>query len=391
MHHFAPILLLLTSLAAANESDTASFCTGLAPDSGVPQVEFLFFDPRWRYSEWESSKTKLIHKCQHWQANPQSGDAIKELTEERNRFAFLSLQGRVKIVHDVIQLLGPAREQGNINMCAGSTVADFATHRTGRRTSMLSAYVRALRANPPLRMMFQRFIAAGGDRFFTENGQTRRTGRGQIMNTGAILEVALNGSQRFALCPDDQPHQVPLRVGTFHRISEVIERIRPANPLDVRRSGREERNSHEQNLFRLLKEIAPSLDPTSFLSVKHPYLDVMISNWMDRQPSCNIRVPAGRIVTGQTLQTIDEGLSKKKMVMIGYDSIILDPNGGGGHASSVLARMTIQGEKYYLIRNSWGTSCQGYRPELKDFCFAGHVWVKEQILRSALRDVAYVE
>lgn len=67
----------------------------------------------------------------------------------------------------------------------------------------------------------------------------------------------------------------------------------------------------------------------------------------------------------RAIQTLDEGLSKGKLVAIGYKPIKMlnlehdDPN--VGHASTVLGRKMINGQCMYIVRNSWGNSPCGNR------------------------------
>ena len=62
------------------------------------------------------------------------------------------------------------------------------------------------------------------------------------------------------------------------------------------------------------------------------------------------------------------------------------------HASLVIGRRKDpdSGKCQFLVRNSWGTGCDGYRQAGWD-CEHGNIWVDEAALKVNLTEVYYLE
>jgi hypothetical protein len=101
--------------------------------------------------------------------------------------------------------------------------------------------------------------------------------------------------------------------------------------------------------------------------------------------------------SSQLYKTIDEQLSKGNILGISYNFDMLEDSKKGGffmnHASSIVGRRfndkTMSCE--YLLRNSWGTSCNGYSEDYE--CSNGHVWINEESFKhkNSIFEVEYVE
>lgn len=104
-----------------------------------------------------------------------------------------------------------------------------------------------------------------------------------------------------------------------------------------------------------------------------------------------------REVTGleASFHAIDQQLDRDNVVAISYlGRYLRDPNYRGpvvGHSSLVVGREFNEktGECEYLIRNSWGSSCQYYSKSYR--CENGHVWLPGSVLAKGLGYVHYLE
>lgn len=63
----------------------------------------------------------------------------------------------------------------------------------------------------------------------------------------------------------------------------------------------------------------------------------------------------------------------------------------GEHSVLVVGRKFENNENYFLIRNSWGESCDGYIQKIKRNCENGYFWISEDDLLSTLYSVVYLE
>lgn len=93
------------------------------------------------------------------------------------------------------------------------------------------------------------------------------------------------------------------------------------------------------------------------------------------------------------LRKIDQLISREKPVIIGYDvcHFLKEGEGGCGHASLVIGRRFNQAADRceYLVRNSWGTSCDGYATGIE--CEEGNFWAPAEGLARAVDRVGWVE
>jgi hypothetical protein len=99
-----------------------------------------------------------------------------------------------------------------------------------------------------------------------------------------------------------------------------------------------------------------------------------------------------------TLGAIDSQLARGNMPAIDYNSNFLTKsktgswlNVDGMHTSSIIGRrFNVDNNKCeYLIRNSWGSSCERYRPNLT--CEEGNIWVDETTLKKNIILVTYLK
>lgn len=91
---------------------------------------------------------------------------------------------------------------------------------------------------------------------------------------------------------------------------------------------------------------------------------------------------------------IDKQLSNKNIVAISYFPTVynrLTTRMDGGHSGTVVGRRynDESGECEYLVRNTWGRSCDHYYTGFK--CEEGNIWLPKSRLNLALKGVTYLE
>tara|TARA_R110002072_G_scaffold534_7_gene4217 strand:+ start:112252 stop:113613 length:1362 start_codon:yes stop_codon:yes gene_type:complete len=96
---------------------------------------------------------------------------------------------------------------------------------------------------------------------------------------------------------------------------------------------------------------------------------------------------------GSMMNTIDDRLERGEILGISYNSSVLnDPYDfeNGKHASSIVARKFNYktGSCEYLVRNSWGSSCN-YSDSYE--CEEGNIWLPEDKLKRSIRGVTFID
>ncbi len=97
--------------------------------------------------------------------------------------------------------------------------------------------------------------------------------------------------------------------------------------------------------------------------------------------------------TKEMLYSIDRALEKNKVVGLEYNAAHITAAGGtmgGFHASTILARKTINNKCHYLVRNSWGDKCN-YRPGIICEKEQGAYWVDKKTLKKMSSKVAWIK
>ncbi len=105
------------------------------------------------------------------------------------------------------------------------------------------------------------------------------------------------------------------------------------------------------------------------------------------------------------LTVIDSLLDDHRVAGISYDACFLTKRqtdadydeevekGCGAHASVIVGRKwnTKTNSCEYKVRNSWGTSCGGYVPEIKARCRKGNFYLTEEELADHLTGVSWLK
>lgn len=90
------------------------------------------------------------------------------------------------------------------------------------------------------------------------------------------------------------------------------------------------------------------------------------------------------------VDTINKALNQGRIAGVGYDTKFLVSGKGGPHASPIVGRRMVDGKCQYLLRNSWGLSCDSYNETYRKKCSAGYVWVDIDALADQVDEVDYI-
>ncbi|AZZ36772.1 hypothetical protein CIK05_08195 [Bdellovibrio sp. qaytius] len=100
-----------------------------------------------------------------------------------------------------------------------------------------------------------------------------------------------------------------------------------------------------------------------------------------------------RLNLSRLTDSIDKVLNQNRLIGLEYDASQITAVGGifgGGHASTIVARKKIANQCYYLVRNSWGTSCD-YRPGVICEKEQGSYWVKKDVMEKMATKIVWIK
>lgn len=273
-------------------------------------------------------------------------------------------------------VLGKAREQGDISWCFVHAAADVITYKIGKRvsaTELGTTYFKNRESDT-----LDRLKEAG----FQESGWVA-TALKEALKNGICLEEDMP-SENFVMS-----YKLNKRVyGTLPSISAAID------------------------FFVLLQKKPNNM---TYLSLPHISKDELLEH-LDKYPvkdawekivdkSCEgrkiqleglkVKSPLWtRISTKRSLKIIDDELDKENVLGVTYYSSFLKDikaKKSALHSSVVVGRRwnTESRSCDYLIRNSWGVDCSRYDTSLK--CEKGHIWVPKDLLKKHVYYVDYLE
>jgi len=335
----------------------------------IPGIEFKFFDRDWHFREWEAAQQNLKAQCLAWNKNKQDSQTISALVKARNLFTQLSLQAPDRMIDAAIQRLGPARDQEDTKLCFAHAAADVATYHAGQRVSAFSVALR----------FFQNVSGA----FAVVTGVKSGGGR---YSTGGYDQVTLRTSLKDSLCPEDQPTD-----NLYYRDQDLKELWNIYESKYRTYYGSQEPVELYAPIQKNLAKIAPYLDSADFIKhlSRYKHLDDALGEWFDRQ--CSIKVQkngALQVVAKITgfVKALDSALAAKEIALLRYNVDVLEVNNPpflarvlpyDGHVSAIIGEARIAGVNYFLLRNSWGSSCGFYASKIASRCVRGHIWLTE--------------
>lgn len=263
-------------------------------------------------------------------------------------------------------IIGTARHQDSVGWCYAFTAADLISHRLKKKVSALDL---ALSYN---------------DTWLNDLALFAGVYRGETDIRGGFTEDALEKGLKRGLCLESS---MPSSDFALSELKELIEQIE-------KRQERKKEDWCKQD-FVLLQQLFPSLSEKEMQKIsdfgfKSTYIDALRKRAckdrinMKNRPEVLNRYQLILSKKPELLQIIDSALERGDLAGISYYANVLtkfdveedrDP-----HASSIVARrFNVQTQSCeYLVRNSWGRSCEYYDKRLK--CEEGHIWLPKHIL-----------
>lgn len=295
-----------------------------------------------------------------------------------------------EIVDKVIAELGPARNQKDTDLCFSHAAADIISYELGQKVSALSVAIR----------YFENLSGADYLIFNPIRSLLARSDSSPFMiGFGSeVLESSLKGS----LCPDDQPSgQLSYREANLKNLYDTYESIRstfsPTKPTQL-----------YQKLFEEIKTLHPKSTPTTFepFIKRHHTLPMALGKWYSQQ--CHLKLQAlkkVKIINYQKLPQrneiifgINNALSQNTFPIVHFDTELLydrQPSLSeklmGFHVATIVHRTHINNEVYYLLRNTWGSSCKGFGGNIIRRCDRGHFWITEDEINRYFTTVSYYQ
>jgi hypothetical protein len=281
--------------------------------------------------------------------------------------------------------LGPTRDQNQTGLCVSHAVADAMTKKYGVQVGALSV---AFRYYEKREGAFHFLMAP----FTTGGPQTYQAGlASKALRIAANSTLCLKKSERI------NTKEVEIRrfLKKHKRFRSLIQPNKPVKEIN--------------DVVLEASMLFPGLNSSHFeeqLSVFSP-LPMTMGKWIDKDCTLsamtnqNIEV-IGDELDGQSkdevISMIDEALENGSIPLIHYSANFLLGKVDyfwrkiiGTHVSSIAGRKIEKGEKFYLLRNSWGGSCQYYSPKYQLACERGHIWISESDLRKATTTATYLK
>ena len=278
---------------------------------------------------------------------------------------------------------GPPRDQGNMGWCYANTAADLLSYhfREELNNKPVSAAYVALKFNY---------------NFWAQN-----------FMEGGFTYLALNEALKSGLCPKTFDDDL-MADGTKKTLKEKLKFILDLkDSLDAGNVEEVKKAILASNKAKSVLRTIPVYDLLTLLSLS-PKEKVLgnIADYMCADKRHKVIRPAHKhFMTKYTLASrmdlideINENLNQMNPVGIGYFADFFDSENArktedSRHMSVIVDREYNKNTRMceYLIRNSWGKRCTGYKnPKIKARCKDGYVLVPEDILHEYIFSVTYL-
>ena len=311
---------------------------------------------------------------------------VAELLERGQNFSEQRQRScSVKVNFNSTVHLNNARNQHDIGWCYAFVAADLISHRIGQQVSALDVvdayyYPGTIRKvfNPPKQYYTEQ---EAGSIYSAIKKATRRGFCLEFdLPTDNLNLLAEEQNYLHALRSIELAHQTYQQSGILltnscdhGEFSQQCQQIFPYLDLgDITDVIRHEK-SKPQIIHSLIekncqqKRIKPPLPPLHFMKKPFP----------------------------QLISQIDQLLDNEQIIAISYNLALLSDHTAQtspdqqSHASTIVGRRFINGQCQYLIRNSYGNSCNDIDPIYT--CQNGHIWIPEAYLLKNLQQITYFE
>lgn len=306
--------------------------------------------------------------------------------------------------HPLIDLKTPKDEDGfytayephnqrDVGWCYAVTAADIMSQFTGVKVNYADM---AIQYNAHYRSMWDRTDE-------NEGGQVGRTLR--LMNEQGLCPS--NGSE----IPNSYDKEL---MNFFIALQNLLDDA-PSGMFDFLSKERQQDRHNEvaefiskslcDNIETLpFHDLFPDMELNEFAQIimkAYKNDSTVVEEFLDKKCEPRMEIPFKlNIVTDKCLirsciNNLDQQLDKGRIVGLSYHSKILyspfQTNRGGYHASTVVGRKFNKESKKceYIIRNSYGKSCEIYYKEYK--CVDGHIYIPRSILNQTMFAIDYID
>lgn len=281
------------------------------------------------------------------------------------------------------KFLSEPRDQDSFGLCYAFTASDLISYRLGRKVSAMHlsfGYNKEI-AHSWLSRLGRIF----DDEEPVYSGGWVRHAISRFNKYGGCLESAMPSDTRYlnAMSTLTAFHEFKKRWGTRSHAYYLDQQCRDlAGVLQSNELSLFPSLSSRQIAETVLRHRANSLADVLFeLSQKGCPPNAKI------QLSSSLKTDGGFYIS---LRNLDNQLSRGNLAAISYYTKRFMNGSKGRHVSSVIGRRWINGRCEYLIRNSWGKGCSGYRDGIECDGESGAFWAGENDLRAAVTEIAYI-
>ena len=320
---------------------------------------------------------------------------------------------------DMSKDLGPIRDQGSSHFCVPNVVSDVFTLEIGERVSELSVALRYFQMRNGLEEFLIELFT--GSKFAAITSFMLR----EIMLSTFCLShqtsISKNyGTEDFLLLEEEFDQYRRLHYHAFMGYPSHF--LVGTGDLDLHLIYWRDRVI--QNVERLFL----NLDRKSILGVLSSYHQKqtqfemlnqtsydMLGAIADSECSLKFREVSRRKIIGSEMDvvlssssdiilTIDEALNSNKIPIVNYDPYPLFYNEErenfyrrnlnrliGGHVSSIVGRKRTRNGYMYLLRNTWGPTCDYLARDTEHICLSdGHIWISESQIKTHILSAIYI-
>lgn len=333
---------------------------------------------------------------------------------------------------NLLSRLGEVRSQGNVGWCFANSAADLTSFYYGQRVSstmmaLIYNYDQGKQGSSETGYVFNALKTA-----------LRPTPPELQSSTTQLKEIDLV-NRGFCISSGDQKAEIASGRGLKQKIEDVqkVKNLMDAFIMASPEKRAENKAAYQKHLEKLIKEnsilaslstdeldvLLKNTDKKNFLlylsdficrdrsgKSKHQYVKetpeiVNLNSWQSKE-----------INPEDLIREINGQLQRKNILAIDYMSGFLQyhlddpkakyiPGSGSAHASVVVGSEWMNNQCHYIIRNSWGPLCTGYRirngvidsykqeiysPTIAK-CREGNIWVSENVLKENIFSVTYIE
>lgn len=292
---------------------------------------------------------------------------------------------------DLRSKMEPIHHQGDVGWCHAYTAADLFSFKTGKQISAAS-------------------LAVHGERKFISPVKIIEP-ESEVSARGSYLDHTLTAGLQKGLCLEkDFPSEYYPDKRQYNQMLDFIKESESrANLINQIKKLKLPISGLDIEIKDCLQETAQSLHSMKQIQTLKKIRDAVIKNSVATDVFLNMEEKAckqRRIFPNVSIQSIGKDRPKTQMITAIDDQLKKGAPAGvayfadflneemakeSGHASSVIGRnINPQTNKCeYLIRNSWGSSCEGV-PE-KYRCHKGNFWVTRDELYRNLIQVSYIK